>query len=75
MKLEPIIQTEVSQKEKHQYKIIMHVYEIQKNINDTMCETARDTDVQNSLLDSLGKGEGGMTWENGIETCIISYKK
>ena len=28
MKLEPIIQTEVSQKEKHQYKIIMHVYEI-----------------------------------------------
>ena len=28
-----------------------------------------------SLLDSLGEGEGGMIWENGIETCIISYKK
>ena len=28
----------------------------------------RDTDVQNSLLDSLGKGEGGMVWENGITT-------
>ena len=26
-------------------------------------------------LDSLGEGEGGMIWENGIETCIISYKK
>ena len=26
-------------------------------------------------LDSVGKGEGGMIWENGIETCIISYKK
>ena len=23
----------------------------------------------------MGEGEGGMTWENGIETCIISYKK
>ena len=35
----------------------------------------RDTDVQNSLLDSVGEGEGGMIWENGIETCIISYMK
>ena len=23
----------------------------------------------------MGEGEGGMTWENGIETCIISCKK
>ena len=23
----------------------------------------------------MGKGEGGMIWENGIETCIISYVK
>ena len=28
-----------------------------------------------SLLDSVGEGEGGMIWENGIETCIISYLK
>ena len=28
MKLEPIIQSEVSQKEKHQYSIIMHIYGI-----------------------------------------------
>ena len=28
MKLEPIIQSEVSQEEKHQYSILMHVYEI-----------------------------------------------
>ena len=32
-------------------------------------------DVQNSLLDSVGEGEGGMIWENGIEICIISYMK
>ena len=23
----------------------------------------------------MGEGEGGMIWENGIETCIVSYKK
>ena len=26
MKLEPIIQSEVSQKEKHQYSILIHIY-------------------------------------------------
>ena len=40
-----------------------------------MRDSKRDTDVQNSLLDSVGEGEGGMIWENGTETCIISYKK
>ena len=24
---------------------------------------------------TLGEGKGGIIWENGIETCIISYKK
>ena len=23
----------------------------------------------------MGEGEGGLIWENGIETCIISYMK
>ena len=35
----------------------------------------RDTDVQNSLLDSVGEGEGGMFQENSIETCILSRVK
>ena len=38
-----------------------------------MRDSKRDTDVQNSLLDSVGEGESGMIWENGIETCILSY--
>ena len=25
-----------------------------------------------NLLDSVGEGEGGEIWENGIETCVIS---
>ena len=75
MKLEPIIQSEVSQKEKYQYSILTHIYGIQKDGNDNpLCETARDTDVKNRLLDSMGEGEGGMIWENGIVTCILSCK-
>ena len=31
--------------------------------------------IENTLVDSVGEGEGGMIWENGIETCIIPYKK
>ena len=38
-----------------------------------MRDSKRDTDVLNSLLDSVGEGEGGMIWENSIETCKISY--
>ena len=30
---------------------------------------------RNSLLDFVGWGEGGIVWENGIETCMLSYVK
>ena len=33
MKLDPVIQTEVSQKEKNKY-ILMHIYEMQTNVSD-----------------------------------------
>ena len=43
MKLEPIIQSEVRQKGKHQYSI-MHIYEIYKDGNDNpVCETTKQT--------------------------------
>ena len=38
MKLEPVIQNEVNQKEKHQYSIQMHIYKI-----DPICKTAKET--------------------------------
>ena len=40
-----------------------------------MQDSKKDTYVYNGLLDSEGEGEGGMIWENGIETCILSCKK
>ena len=32
-------------------------------------------DMYRTVFWNLGEGEGGMIWENGIETCIISYMK
>ena len=39
-----------------------------------MQDSKKDTDVYNGFLDSEGEGEGGMIWENGILTCILSCK-
>ena len=40
-----------------------------------MRDRKRNTDVKNRLLDSVGKGEGGMICENSIDTCILPYVK
>ena len=76
IKLEPIIQSEVSQKEKHQYSILMRIYRIQKDgNNDPICKTAKKTQIQRTEFWTLGEGEGGMILENSIETCILPYVK
>ena len=40
-----------------------------------MRDSKRERDILNSLLDSVGDGEGRMIWENGIETCKLPYLK
>ena len=46
LKLEPIIQSEVSQKEKHQYSLLMHIYGILKDGNNKpISETAKETQM------------------------------
>ena len=46
MKLEPIIQSEVSQKEKHHYSISKHIYGIYKDDNDDpICKTLKETEM------------------------------
>ena len=69
-------QSEVSQKEKHQYSMLTHIYGIQKDGNDDpVCETAKETRCVEQSFGSVEEGEGGMIWENGTETCILSGKK
>ena len=56
MKLEPIIKSEVSQKEKHQYSILMHIYGILKGGNDgPMCEIAKQTQIQGQTFGLSGR--------------------
>ena len=44
MKLEPITQSEVSQKDKDQYSILTHTYGILKDSNDNpICKTEKET--------------------------------
>ena len=46
MKLEPIIQSEVIQKDKDQYSILMHIYGILKDGNDNpICKTEKETQM------------------------------
>ena len=60
MKLEPIIQSEVSQKEKHQYSILTHIYGIQKDGNyNPVCERAKETQMYRTDFWTLGEGEVG----------------
>ena len=54
MKLDLIIQSEVSQKEKHQYSILTHIYGIEKDGNDDpVCETAKETQMYRTVFWTL----------------------
>ena len=46
MKLEPIIQSIINQKEKYQYSILTYIYGIQKDGNNNfVCKTAKETQM------------------------------
>ena len=64
MKLEPIIQSVVSQKDKDQYSMLTHIMEFRKMVTITLyvkrVYRKRDIDIQNRLMDSMGEGKGGM---------------
>ena len=45
---------EVSQKEKHQYSILTHIYGIKKDGNDNLvCETAKETQMYRTVFWTL----------------------
>ena len=60
MKLEPIIQSEVSQKEEHQYSILTHIYmELRKMVMTTLYvrQQKRHRCIEQSF-GSCGRGRG-----------------
>ena len=64
MDLEPVILSEVSKKEEDNYRILMHIYGIQKNDTDEpICRAGIDTDIENGHMDPAGEGWGGTNWE------------
>ena len=59
MNLEPIIQNEVSQKEKDKYHILMHIYGIQKNGTEEFTyRAAMEKQTENRLM-AMGEGRRG----------------
>ena len=75
MEPKSVIQSEVNQKEKNKYRILMHVCGIQKNGTDEpICRTG--IKIQTQGMDGvLGVGEGGMNWETGIDACALPCVK
>ena len=54
MKLEPINQSEISQKGKYQFSILMHIYGILKDgSDDPICKTAKETQMYRTDLWTL----------------------
>ena len=76
MNLEPIIQSEVSQKEKDKYSILTHIYKIQKNGTEEFIYRAV-MEKQTQRIDLWtweGGGEGEMYGKSNMETYITLCK-
>ena len=76
MKLEPIIQSEVSQKDKDQYSILTHICGIRKMVRTTLYakQKKRHRYIEHTFGLS-GRRRGWDVQENRIKTCILSKVK
>ena len=72
MNLQPIKQSEVSQKERNKYHMLMHIHGIWENnkLLTYFQGMNTDADKEKRLVDKEGEGEDGMNWESSIETLI-----
>ena len=89
MKLAPVIQSEVSQKEKNKYRILTHIYGIQKDGTDEPIYTTEATQQQQQqqwrqrcreqtmAMGSVGREEadGGTSGESSMETYALQNIK
>ena len=81
MNVEPVIESEVSKKDKDRYCILMHIYRIYTHTHthtyiymywwSYLQGSKGDTDI----LDTVARGEGGMIWKNSTEMYTLSYVK
>ena len=74
MNLEPVVQSEVSQKEKNKYSILNHVYTIQKNgIDEPICREGMQMWIQRmNMWTQEGKERVGQM-EKAALTYIYQY--
>ena len=69
MNQKPILQSEVSQKEKEILYINTCVWNLERWYWWTYLQSSSGgADIENRLVNTMGEGEGGITWESGMET-------
>ena len=73
MNLDPLIQSEVSQKEKDKYHLLMHIYGTQKYQTEEFTYRAA-MKKQTQRIDLWTWGEGEMYGKSNMETSIIICK-
>ena len=74
MKLEPIIQSEVSQKEKHQYSILTHIYtEFRKMVTITLY--TRQQKRHRDKEQTFGLKEIDDIQSQGAKLTLVDYRK
>ena len=75
MNLEPITQSEVSQKEKDKYHILMHIYGSQTNGTEEFTYKAAMEKQTREQTNGHGErgGEGEMYGKSNMETYITIY--
>ena len=75
MNQELIIQSEVSQKEKNKY-INTYIWNLERWYWWNYLQSSKgDADIENRLLDTVGKGEEGMNWKSNTETYTLPCVK
>ena len=73
--LEPIIQSEVSQKEKDKYSILMHTYGIQKNgTEEFIYRAAMKKQTEQTYGHGERGGEGEMYRKSNVKTYLTTCK-
>ena len=62
MDLETVMQSEVSQKEKNKYHILMYICGIQKNITELVCKA----EIEIQMVDNKRIDTKGGKWGRGV---------